>query len=393
MCNLRVLLLVLMLVGLVGDGFAEPSKDELRAMEAKVAAESKAHQQLKLQAEQIQKELGKISVNMVSTAKKIQTSEEKLSKMESELEQLKLDLKTAEEKFAEEDENLINTLAALQNLALKPTEALFVQPLTPVEIIRSAMLLRETVPYLEENAGQLRKELNLIGAKKAQVEKQLSLISKQKIRLEKEHAQMKVLSSNKSALRKDVENKSGKAKKNMEALAGKAQDLRDLLAKIEKEQKALEAKKAEDTQTADLIKFKPEVIKDIGEGFTKAKGSLLLPAKGAIVTRFNEVSGSGAKSKGIAIKTRNLAQVVSPFDGAVIFAGPFRGYGNLIIVDHFNGYLSLLAGLDSIDCELGQMLLAGEPVGVMPAKNETKLYVEIRKDGQPIDPMSWFRRN
>lgn len=73
------------------------------------------------------------------------------------------------------------------------------------------------------------------------------------------------------------------------------------------------------------------------------------------------------------IKTRNQAQVIAPFDGSVIFAGPFRGYGNLIIIEHGQGYLSLLAGLETIDAELGQMLLAGEPVGQMPESGEAKL--------------------
>ena len=82
--------------------------------------------------------------------------------MEAELEQLTNDLQQAQTNFSSQDENLIKTLSALQNLALKPTESLFVQPLNPVEIIRSAMLLRETVPYLEENASRLRKELEKI---------------------------------------------------------------------------------------------------------------------------------------------------------------------------------------------------------------------------------------
>lgn len=86
-----------------------------------------------------------------------------------------------------------------------------------------------------------------------------------------------------------------------------------------------------------------------------------------------------------------MAQVISPYDGAVIFAGPFRGYGNLIIIEHGSGYLSLLAGLENIDCEIGQMLLAGEPVGQMPDDRDAKLYVELRKDNQPINPMLWMR--
>ena len=91
------------------------------------------------------------------------------------------------------------------------------------------------------------------------------------------------------------------------------------------------------------------------------------------------------------IRTRDNAQVVSPFDGTVIFAGPFRGYGNLIIIEHGGGYLTLLAGLNNFDVELGQLLLAGEPVGQMPTGEDAKLYVELRKDNQPIDPMAWMR--
>lgn len=87
--------------------------------------------------------------------------------MEKQLARLQKELKTAEDDFIKEDENLIQTLYALQNLALKPTEALFVQPLTPVEIIRSAMLLRETVPFLAEEAAQIRRNSTTSQPRKA----------------------------------------------------------------------------------------------------------------------------------------------------------------------------------------------------------------------------------
>ena len=82
---------------------------------------------------------------------------------------------------------------------------------------------------------------------------------------------------------------------------------------------------------------------------------------------------------------------MSPFDGTVIFAGPFRGYGNLIIVEHGDGYLSLMAGLGNIGVDLGQMLLAGEPIGQMDNQQNAELYVEIRKNNQPINPTAWFK--
>ena len=127
-----------------------------------------------------------------------------------------------------------------------------------------------------------------------------------------------------------------------------------------------------------------------GGKFAKAKGHLTKPVSGIKVTNYGQMISKGVTSKGIAYKTRSKAQVTALFDGTVIFSGPFKGYGNIIIVEHGDGYLSLLAGLGSIDCDVGQMLLAGEPVGTMPEGNNTKLYVEIRKDRHPINPSPWI---
>ena len=403
---------IAILMALQGEAWAVTvSKSELAKMEEKVQQQAMEHKKLQAQATQINLELSSVSKEMVKAAKQIQNSEEKISLMEKRLEELKTDLKNAEENFLEEDDNLIKTLSALQSLALKPTEALIVQPLTPVEIIRSAMLLRETVPYLEENAERIRKELDIITHKKDLVERQYAQISKQKKVLEEEHKKMKILVQKKSKIRKAVEIKSEKAKKNVEKLAAQAQDLRDLLKKLEQqrlekerkeaerkarekkiaEEKMLAQQKAEEKQSDDLIKLPQKVITDSETGFAKAKGSLPLPARGQIVVSYGEQMVKGVSSKGITIKTRNQAQVIAPFDGSVIFAGPFRGYGNLIIIEHGDGYLSLLAGIGSIDVELGQMLLAGEPVGQMSEDGDAKLYVEIRKDNQPVNPLAWMK--
>ena len=380
---------------------ADVSKADLAKMEREVQAQNLEHKKLQAQATQISLELTRISKDMIASAKQIQNSEEKISRMESELETLRADLKKAEENFVVEDDNLIKTLSALQNLALKPTEALFVQPLTPVEIIRSAMLLREAVPYLQENAARIREDLEKIEAQKNLVEKQVARIIRQKKILEKEHEQMKALVQRKSKIRNAVEIKSVKAKKKVEQLASQANDLRDLLNKLEKQRQeklrrqeeerrrlaelkaaearraAEETKKLEEKQRADLIKFKPEVINEVGENFVKAKGHLLRPARGPVVTAYGEQMSKGVTSKGIIIKTRSQAQVISPYDGTVIFAGPFRGYGNLIIIEHGQGYLSLLAG---------------EPVGQMPESGDARLYVELRKDNHPVNPLTWIEK-
>ena len=122
------------------------------------------------------------------------------------------------------------------------------------------------------------------------------------------------------------------------------------------------------------------------------KSSLPYPAHGDVIIHFGGRSKDGKNSLGASIRTRDRAQVVAPRDGEVVFAGLFRGYGQLLILEHDDGYHSLLSGFSRIDAEVGQAVLAGEPVGVMGivAESAKILYIEIRQNRQPIDPIPWL---
>ncbi len=384
---------------------ADISQSDLEQVERQVRQQTQEQKRLEREAEKAGQELKKVNQEMIKAAKIIQSNEESLSQMEERLKTLETDYEATKNKLLDQNRNLVQTLSALQSLALKPTEALFVQPLAPVDIVRSAMLLRETVPYLEAQAEIIKQELEVLGSKREVIRRQVKKILEKQGQLERQQAQMKVLAETKSKYREKVSKQSLETRKNVAKLAGQAQDLRDLLAKLEAEKEAkrrkmaeeakkkvLETRKSEQPSTADLIKFDTEIINETGTNFIKAKGAISRPVRGPITVRYGQETAKGVSSKGISIQTRGLAQVIAPFDGSVLFAGPFRGYGNLIIIEHGKGYTSLLAGLDSIDCETGQMLLAGEPVGQMPTGANAKLYMELRKDNQPINPESWLEK-
>lgn len=389
------------------------SEQDLEYVRRQVQQQNNHHKKLQRQTAEINRELDQINRAMIKKAKQIQNIEDKTSAMEKKLLDLQKELKDAEESFTTEDKNLIKTLYALQNLALKPTESLFVQPLTPVEIIRSAMLLRETVPYLAEQAAQIRLRLDTISAKKKNIEQQMANVSRSKAALEKEHTKMRKLMSQKSAMRTKLKTETAETKQKIKQLADQAKDIKELLDKLERERIAREKmekirrekerrereeleryrqeqEKQETAESDDLIKSKPEFIKETGKNFAKARGHLSKPARGPIAVAYGAETSKGVTSKGISIQTRPQAQVISPYDGSVIFAGPFRGYGKLIIIEHGDGYMSLLAGMEDIDCEVGQMLLAGEPIGQMPDSEGSNLYVELRKNNKPIDPAAWI---
>ncbi|HSK38939.1 MAG TPA: peptidoglycan DD-metalloendopeptidase family protein, partial [Arenibaculum sp.] len=118
------------------------------------------------------------------------------------------------------------------------------------------------------------------------------------------------------------------------------------------------------------------------------EAATLLPATGKVILRYGEADEFGNASRGLTIATRPGAAVISPFDGSIMFAGPFKGYGQILIVEHADGYHSLIAGLGRIDTRVGQQVLAGEPIGAMATRGDgtPDLYFELRRKGQPINP-------
>jgi septal ring factor EnvC (AmiA/AmiB activator) len=120
-------------------------------------------------------------------------------------------------------------------------------------------------------------------------------------------------------------------------------------------------------------------------------GSMLYPVSGRIIKRYGEDDGFGSSTKGLTISARSGAQIVAPYAGQILFAGPFKGYGQILIIDHGGGYHSLLAGMDEISGVVNQWVVAGEPVGSMRSDAQSpSLYLELRRQGQPINPLPWL---
>lgn len=401
---------VVFILGLLSNldiGYAKDvSENDVKKIEEEALKKERESKELQAKAIQLNLELSKLDKQVISLAEKIQNNEESLSDLEKKQEVLEKEIKDKEVSFIKENHSLVQTLAALQNMSLNPSESIILQPLSPVDIIRSAILLREVVPHLSDTSSKIKIDLDNIYEQKKKLEIVLSDTKKQNENLEKQKKEMNSLLKKKTKLRKDVGEKGAETKKIAENLSSKANNLRELLDELER-QKELARKKQEEAERLAAQKReaeqkikKPKTIdsrthesikKQVKSGrFAQAKGSLSRPVRGNVITEYGQMISNGVTSKGIVYKTRPKAQVIAPYDGTVIFSGPFKGYGNIIIVEHGDGYLSLLAGLGNIDCEVGQMLLSGEPVGTMPNEANTKLYVEIRKDRQPINPAPWI---
>lgn len=408
------------------------SQQEVDALQQKSDLKRMEYKKLQADSVALSLELAKMNKQLVEAAKSVQKDEDAITKTEEELKLLQKKLRVTQENFNKEYESLSELLTAIQNLALHPKDSLLFQPLTPVEIIQSAVLMREAVPFLDKNAAKLKDDLANLKKQKDDLNKKLIKLSEQTKDLKTKQENLKKLAAQKSEIKKQLEGETNKTKMEAKKLAMEASDLRELMEKAMREaelkrQKQEELKRAalerereeqrklEEEQIRRLregrgggFEGQEEVLKESEEKLTEyaevkakpyeemnakisgASGQFVRPVRGEIVTSYGEELSKGVSSKGVVFKTRNNAQVVAPYDGTVVFSGPFKGYGNLIIISHDADIVSLIAGMKSIDTENGQMLLAGEPVGVMPDSSNAKLYMEIRKNKKPINPLPWL---
>ena len=354
------------------------AKSRLDRIADEIKQAESAHKKLREKAKATEKEILDVRRRMVSAAGSIQEQEESLSRLEKKLYEFESRQTLLKNRLEIRREQRVRVLAALQNLAWKPTEALFLQPLAAEDTLRSALLLREAVPRLENSTEGLRSDLMMVASLTTAIRAQYAQIRTMTKRLEGKRRDMDALLKKKSELQSAFTAESAREKSRAEALAKQAGDLRDLLARLEVE--SAKRKKAE------------KKVKKT-KAFAKNGKSWPYPVKGEVVKKFGEMMEAGVASKGLLIRTRQDAQVVSPYDGRVLFAGPFRGYGQLVIIDHDDGYHTLLAGIGRLDTAVGQSLLAGEPVGIMVAQDTPTLYIELRKNGQPVDPEDFMKQN
>ena len=109
-----------------------------------------------------------------------------------------------------------------------------------------------------------------------------------------------------------------------------------------------------------------------------------------MVTGFGAASPGTPTSRGIALATGAGAQAVAPAAGRVAFAGPYRGYGAIVIIDHGNGWTSLITGLSQLDAHVGDELVAGSPIGIT-GPGRPMVSLELRRNGQAVNPLDFAK--
>ena len=382
-------------LALISGAAAEPGinrdGDPLRHVEDAIAAEEERLKSLTLQAQDLAAEIDRLERVLVDAAAEVQRREVELAQLDRDVQALEATRASKLAVLADQRSDLGAMLAALQRLSMQPREALILGYQSPRDMVLSAELLNYALPGMEAKASRLKRELDDIQRLRDDAEQQRREIATATESLRSAREAIKRLVDLKAGLRRTTEEERAATTQRVQELAAQAKDLRELLAALPAMPIAPEIKPEERTAATAPPILRLEPPKDL-KAFPRRREGVIPPVVGRLVTSFGQIAEEGTHSQGIVIETLPGAQVVAPHDGQAVFRGPFRSYGELLIIEHLNGYHTLLAGLGRTDIVVGQWLLAGEPVGVMDVleSGHPRLYVEFRRYGNPIDPWPWL---
>jgi len=377
----------LMLFLLPGTALAEPTQADLRQIERQIQEERAALETSGRRANELSGEVKNVQQQMVQLARVVQQKEDDLTRLENRQKQIIARQKELEKQLALTDRQMVQVVTGLQTLALRPPELALMRSNTPMETIRSRMLMGYGLPIVQGANRQIRSDLSELSQLRRELQEQIVRMKSTQLQLSEQSDQMDRLLKQKSIMQAQYRVSQEQSAERVKSLGAQARDLKDLLDRLENErQKAA----YNVNRYRDMNRPQPTVSQQVARSaFEKAFGRLPYPIRGTITGSFGAVTASGAHTKGITITGRAGARVIAPFDGTVLFAGPFKSYGELIILDHGDNYLTLLAGMDKINPSVGQEVLAGEPIGIMK-QAKPELYIEIRQNGQAVDPEPWF---
>jgi septal ring factor EnvC (AmiA/AmiB activator) len=383
---------------------------EAARAEQKRAAEHEAR--LRADIESFGNDRRKLNADLIATATRMREVEARLSATEGRVAPLEDQEGKLRQSLNDRRDVIAEVLAALQRMGRRPPPALLVSPDDAAKTVRSAIVLGAVVPEMRAEADRLATDLNQLQKLRTDIAGERTKLTADLKSLSDDQTRMTLLIEERRKQQIDSEQALDQQRALAGVLAKQVDNLKDLVTRLEQglDSAARAAKSAalsDDQKSA----TKPALttLSDPGRlspaiAFGSARGSLRIPVNGVKIRDFGASDGIGGTERGISIATRAGAQVTAPCDGWVVYAGPFRSYGQLLILNAGGGYHVVIAGMERISVNIGQFVLTGEPVAAMGSgtaqvaaaspvgTSQPVLYVEFRKDGIPVDSGPWWAK-
>ncbi|MEO1198042.1 MAG: peptidoglycan DD-metalloendopeptidase family protein [Pseudomonadota bacterium] len=361
-----------------------------------------------LRAEELEREIATLAADRVElnrrlleAAEAVRGYEDGIVRAEERLDALGLRQADLTSDLVDRRATLTDLLSALQRMGRNQPPAVLVRPDDALSAVRSAMLVGAVFPGVRAEADALATDLAELVSLSDEISSERERLATELRGLASEQEQVQRLIAAKQELEAEARDDLDTARDQARDLANRAANLRDLIAALDSEERRLAGPRGLSEAEIDAALRDPSRIQP-AVAFSDAQERLPIPVSGPVITPFGGPDGVGGEATGITIAARSGAQVIAPADGWVVYSGPFRSYGQLLILDAGGGYHLVLAGMNTISVSLGQFVLAGEPIGQMGqmaiasaasttvGQSQPVLYVEFRRDGRPIDPSPWW---
>jgi septal ring factor EnvC (AmiA/AmiB activator) len=355
------------------------SKEQLGALNAELAKTRPAVATAKAKSDALASEAAALKQKLIDTAARIQILEKERAGLESDIAQLQAQDDQLAAGFADDRVAVTKLLAILERLQHDMPPALAVRPDDALAAARGSMLVGASLPPVYAQAAALARRIEKLRATRAALVARQLDAAKNAAALARAHGELAVLSARKDREAEGAASLYSGLAARLEQVAKQAADFATLVSRVD----ALRKQAGE-----------PSIVtvtaRSAGSSSSLAKASLLEPVAGTLLAPGPEDEANPGRT----YKTLAGAQVIAPSDGKVLYAGPYHKQGQVLILEITTGYDIVLAGLGSVTVRLGDELLAGEPVGIMPADtSETRLYFELRQNGKGLDPEPWLTRD
>ena len=391
---MRCLIPALILFSSAGTAMAQtPDPEQLDTLtRAEEQAREKAAQ-LSRQRDTVRSDIDALKKELVKTGAESQGFEREGQSLETRLNELSLETERLNAAIYSDRDALMRLLAALQRIENNPPPPLATNPKDATEAARAATLMVVISENLQSRAKTLSDQLSALDTLRKEVNSKKESLSANSIALEKRRSRINALVRQKSSLEKSIAQDRETAQKDVTRLANEAQTLRDLIESFEASTADITPRVkpgiSNSAGTTTLRRSVPSPAVKLPKGvttFAKAKGKLRAPVQGQVTRQY----GSG--EKGVTIQTRSGAQVISPYAGRIEFAGAFKNYDYVVILNVGGGYFILMTGIGETYVETDENVTIGEPLGLMPfnEKGRTDLYIEFRQNGSTINPKPWL---
>jgi murein hydrolase activator len=388
-------------------------EDELKRLEEQLQKSQAENAQLAQEVSRIRGDRVRLNQELVTTSQRVRDAEIRSQAAEARLQGLITSETALRRSLDSRRGTIVEVLAALQRLGRKPPPAVLVRPEDMLQAIRTSMLLGAVVPELRQEAQTLIDDLTTLVATREAVGRQRDELEAESERLRIDRQRIAALIEARQQQLTASESRFNEERQRIQQLVRQTQSLKELITRMEAEigsasraAAAARAAPAPLQNPAQAAALAPGALRDMARlqpkiAFQDTRGTLSLPVNGQIVKAYGTADGVGGRENGLHLATQKQALVTTPIDGWVSFAGSYRSYGQVLIINAGGGYHVVMTGLDRTFVEVGQFVLSGEPVANMGASaagalaleganTGPVLYIEFRKDGSPIDPGPWW---